>query len=409
MKWIECSLNKVAQITMGQSPPGSTYNESGQGLPFFQGKAEFGDKYPFVKKWCSSPTRRAYKNDILLSVRAPVGPTNLAPSECCIGRGLSAIRALKNILDQNYLWFFFKKYAAQISRQGLGSTFSAINRKEINRLKIPIPSLTEQRRIVVILDQADRLRKLRTEADKKTRRILPTLFIKMFGDPATNPMGWSTSTLGDLTLDLRYGTSVRCETKPQGLPVLRIPNIVSGQILIGNLKYAKLSKKQATPLLLEDGDILFVRTNGNRNYVGRCAVFDLNDEYLYASYLIRARLDKTKANSKFLVTIFNTPVGRQSMEPFIRTTAGQSNISQEGLRQIPVILPPLPLQIDFVHQVEKVTDQQARQASSKGKIEALFSSLLYQAFTGDLTASWRQTHMKELLREMELQAKALAT
>jgi hypothetical protein len=86
-------LGEVAEIFMGQSPPGSTYNNRGNGLPFFQGKAQFGEVFPVPDKWCSEPLRIAHKGDILVSVRAPVGPTNLAVEKCCIGRGLAAIRS----------------------------------------------------------------------------------------------------------------------------------------------------------------------------------------------------------------------------------------------------------------------------------------------------------------------------
>jgi type I restriction enzyme S subunit len=270
---------------------------------------------------------------------------------------------------------------------------------------MPLPPLSEQRRIVEILDQADALRKKRAEADAKAARILPALFYKMFGDPATNPMGWRVGTLADVIIDLRYGTSVRCDSIPAGLPVLRIPNIVNGRIEIDDLKYANLEGTEKNNLLLNRGDILFIRTNGNREYVGRCAVFELRDDYLYASYLIRARIDMTVIDPKFLTVFLNTATGRQAMQPFIRTTAGQSNISQEGLRQIPMIFPPLEKQLNFRHKVEEIERMsEQKQRTSKG-IEDLFATLLHRAFTGDLTAKWREAHLEELLAEMEEQTK----
>src|SRR5437764_10633799 len=90
--WSFGALDECCDVVLGQSPPGDTYNEEGRGLPFFQGKAEFGELFPVVKKWCTAPTKIAAKNDILISVRAPVGPTNLCPEEACIGRGLAALR-----------------------------------------------------------------------------------------------------------------------------------------------------------------------------------------------------------------------------------------------------------------------------------------------------------------------------
>ena len=99
--WQLKKLGEVCQIIMGQSPPSTTYNKNGIGLPFFQGKAEFTELYPIAEKWCNAPNKIAEPNDILLSVRAPVGTTNIANIKCCIGRGLAAIRY------DNYKYVFY--------------------------------------------------------------------------------------------------------------------------------------------------------------------------------------------------------------------------------------------------------------------------------------------------------------
>jgi type I restriction enzyme S subunit len=273
--------------------------------------------------------------------------------------------------------------------------------------RVPLPSLSEQRRIVEILDQAAALRKRRAEADTKAARILPARFNKMFGDLATNPKGWQTCCLADVAVDLRYGTSAKCDSRGAGLPVLRIPNVVRGRIDLNDLKYADLSESEVAKLILEDGDLLFVRTNGNREYVGRCAFCEPNGDILFASYLIRVRLDKSAVDPKFVAAALATPMGRQAMSPFIRTTAGQSNISQEGLRQIPLILPPLNLQKRFRQQIEDLDKIEQKRRFAGTKFEMLFQTLLQRAFIGVLTSKWREMHMKELLVEMENQAKAL--
>jgi len=89
--WSRVKLPEIANITMGQSPPGSTYNPNGAGLPFFQGKADFGQRFPTIRVWCTELRKTANKGDVLISVRAPVGPTNIAEQKCIIGRGLAAI------------------------------------------------------------------------------------------------------------------------------------------------------------------------------------------------------------------------------------------------------------------------------------------------------------------------------
>lgn len=149
--WKEIELKDAANINMGQSPPSSSYNSDGIGMPFFQGKAEFGKTHPTVKKYTDNPLKIAQPNDILISVRAPVGPTNIAKEECCIGRGLAAITA-NECTTNEYLIHFFKKIEFWLSSQGTGTTFNAISKKELSELIIPLPPLPEQHRIVAKLD-----------------------------------------------------------------------------------------------------------------------------------------------------------------------------------------------------------------------------------------------------------------
>ncbi len=145
--WVEVALSDVAQIILGQSPPGSSYNDTGDGVAFFQGKAEFGKLYPVVVKWTTEPKRLAKTNDILLSVRAPVGPTNLAPVDCAIGRGLHAIRPNPDI-DHLFLLWSIRASVSRLQFKSTGSTFSAVTGQQVKAHRISIPSLMEQTRLV---------------------------------------------------------------------------------------------------------------------------------------------------------------------------------------------------------------------------------------------------------------------
>lgn len=153
VEWEVARLGDAAQINMGQSPPSSNCFDYENGLPFFQGKAEFGTKYPKIMKWCSSPTKIAEKGDILISVRAPVGDVNIAPEKCCIGRGLAAIRGNKTYHD--FLYFIMNFFKDTLAKTGQGSTFEAINKDVLLELKIPLPTLPEQKKIAEILLTVD--------------------------------------------------------------------------------------------------------------------------------------------------------------------------------------------------------------------------------------------------------------
>ncbi len=145
--WIRTDLENISTVILGQSPPSSTYNKEGSGLPFFQGKADFGEFYPTTRVWCDSPKKTAEKNDILISVRAPVGSTNISPETCCIGRGLSAIKTLE-VADMSYVFYHLRYLENHISQKGTGTTFKAITGKQLKSIKVSLPPLLEQHRIV---------------------------------------------------------------------------------------------------------------------------------------------------------------------------------------------------------------------------------------------------------------------
>lgn len=136
--WIEGSLSDIANITMGQSPSGSSYNEDGIGTIFFQGRAEFGFRFPTIRLYTTEPNRMAYANDILMSVRAPVGDLNVSHNDCCIGRGLAAIHSKTN--HQSFVLYTMFSLKKQFNVfNGEGTVFGSINRNSLNDMPILIP------------------------------------------------------------------------------------------------------------------------------------------------------------------------------------------------------------------------------------------------------------------------------
>ena len=150
--WQRCVLPDFTCIVMGQSPASKTYNHSGAGLPFFQGKAEFGDLYPTINMYCSQPKKIAKQGATLLSVRAPVGPSNLAQHECCIGRGLAALHPCGEI-EPKFLLYLFRSIEPVISGKGTGSTFKSVTKGFVEDLEFDLPPLPEQRRIVAKIEE----------------------------------------------------------------------------------------------------------------------------------------------------------------------------------------------------------------------------------------------------------------
>jgi type I restriction enzyme M protein len=164
-------IKDICLVIAGQSPEGKYYNDKGVGLPFYQGKKEFTNKFIGEPKiWTSKVTKEAIKGDILMSVRAPVGPVNFATEKCCIGRGLAAIRAGKKV-DQNYLYYYFLKHENEIvGKEGIG--FNSINKNQIECLEVSLPPMKIQLQIVKTLDKLFLdIENLNTLQDKKVNNI----------------------------------------------------------------------------------------------------------------------------------------------------------------------------------------------------------------------------------------------
>lgn len=161
------SLKDIANIIMGQSPKGETYNDQGEGVPFYQGKTEFSDLYigePVM--WTTAPTRLAQADDVLMSVRAPVGSTNIAREVCCIGRGLAALQPIDGKSSSLFLIYAMRSIEEDIARMGIGSTFKAINKDQVHKISVPITSIDKQNRFVELAEQSDKSKFALQEAIK---------------------------------------------------------------------------------------------------------------------------------------------------------------------------------------------------------------------------------------------------
>ncbi|MBE0671534.1 MAG: restriction endonuclease subunit S, partial [Anaerolineales bacterium] len=299
-------------------------------------------------------------DDILISWSASLGVYKWQGGDAILNQHIFKVELKEKLIDKEYFYYAAQNALVEMQSHVHGATMQHITRDPFLAIEIPLPPLTEQKRIASLLARADRLRQLRQTAHDLGDALLQSVFLEMFGDIAVNPKGWDIATLEDLETDFIYGTSQKCFSEPKGLPVLRIPNILHGSIDLEDLKYAEVPEKEAKNILLKHGDIIFVRTNGNPDYVGRCAVFNLDKDLLFASYLIRARVDLSKINPVFLLNFLQTAKGREAMAPYIRTTAGQSNIGIEGLGQIPVPVPPLSLQEEFAGVVARVESLRGR-------------------------------------------------
>ena len=178
----QLKLTDVAKINMGQSPSSETYNSEKNGLPFYQGNVDFGEKYPTVRIWCDKPTKIAEPGDILMSVRAPIGALNYANEKCCIGRGLAAITPDPDMTSSEFIYWFLRARHSELNRIGTGSTFKAINRKTLESIEFPKYNKNEQYYIAEILSKIDKTIGEKKAQLEKLDNLIKARFVEMFKD-----------------------------------------------------------------------------------------------------------------------------------------------------------------------------------------------------------------------------------
>ena len=443
--WTSTTLDDSCLVIQGQSPPSATYNTDGVGLPFLQGKAEFGSMYPQAVKHCSAPSKIAEPGDVLISIRAPVGPTNLCAAQSCIGRGLAAIRTEGGI-PSKYIFYAMRATEEELRAKSTGTTFEAIRGDDLRSHPLPLPPLPEQHRIVAEIEKhftrldasvaalkrvqanlrryrasvlksacegklvpteaeltrsedrdyepADRLldrilsqRRAQWESQEKRRGKYKEPTPPDTSNLSELPEGWAWAGLDQLAIIIRNGYSKR-PRGDTGTPILRISAVRPLSVNLSDIRWVD-SKDDLAGFLIHSGDLLFTRYNGNTELVGVCGVVPaLDRETLHPDKLIRACLTKYGALPNFVQIVANSGVSRKFLERRIRTTAGQSGISGSDLKSMPIPLPPLAEQHRIVAEVERRLSviQQAESAveASMIRAERLRQSILKQAFSGKL-------------------------
>jgi type I restriction enzyme S subunit len=313
-------------------------------------------------------------------------------------------------IKANLRWLFYLLKSLNLEELAIVTGVPGLNRNDAYKSKITLPPPSEQQRIVELLDQADALRKKRALANNYAARILPAFFIKMLGDPVSNQMGWETPSLGDKT-DIVYGLAEKLsltDTVETGVPIVRISNVLlNGELDLSNMRYWQADDALIAKLNLQHGDLLFNWRNGSPEHIGKTAIWeDQLETAIFVSFLLRIRCGNRGFRPYYLWAYMNLI---RADGFFSRTSRMQINrkFNATELGQLKVPMPPVKLQEAFESKLLSLRKVQIQRQASAEKIESLFSSLLHRAFSGELTAKWREAHMKELLAEMEIQKREL--
>lgn len=373
--WEKKKLGEIAFITMGQSPSSESYNET-KGLPFFQGNADFGKLYPKVRIYCTEPTKLAKPDDILISVRAPIGAVNISNSDCCIGRGLASVRAIENTTISKYLYYLLISANEKLNRLGTGSTFKAINKDSLFKLESKEYPIPIQQQIVSELDTLSDIisKKKQQLADLDT--LAQATFYDMFGDPVSNEKGWEMKMLNDVC-DVRDGTHDSPKYVQEGYPLITSKNLSTGTIsfenvnLINQVDFDNINKRSN----VDDGDILMpmIGTIGNPIIVKKDRDFCIKNvaliKFTKTNLVLNTFVNKVMRNESFIEKMMS--VNKGGIQKFI---------SLGMIRKLTIPIPPIQIQNQFSERIESIEEQKFLINKSIADVQHLFDYTMDRYF-----------------------------
>ena len=374
-------LDDVCTITMGQSPDSSTYNKERNGLPFFQGNADFGEIHPSVRMWCSEPSKIARENDILISVRAPIGALNIANCECCIGRGLAALTVNNDICTREYLWYALSSKIDELNSKGTGSTFKAVNKSTLSETEIPLPPLDEQRHIAATLDKVTDLISKRRQQLDKLDELVKARFVEMFGDPESNDKNWPVLPMSKIC---SVGSSKRIyqsEQSSSGVPFWRISDLtnlittgtVTSELYIPEERYKKLKSQGQVPA---PGDILIT----SRGTLGQCYIVKVNDKFYFQDGMISWLSGYVDGVTPLYISyLFMMPGFRKQIDS-MQAGSTVAYLSIAMIKKLKVMLPDIESQQQFASFVGKTEKAKTTISRSLEKLETLKKALMQECF-----------------------------
>jgi type I restriction enzyme S subunit len=404
--WRIATVGDVAQVKGGKRlPKGEKFAETVTPFPYirvtdFVGFCVDTSDIRYLRPETQAAIRRytISMNDVYISIAGSIGITGMIPSELD-GANLTenAAKLVVNheLVDTRFLMYFLSSEIAQ--REIRGQTVKNAQPKlalaRVASIKIPLPPLPEQRKMARVLgvvqramEQQERLLLLTAELKKA---LLHNLFTEgLRGEPQKQteigpvPESWDIKPLGDYLTEAQYGISVKgAETGRH--PVLRMTNQQQGRISDANLRYVELTPAQFAKFRVERQDILFNRTN-SLELVGRTAIFDIEGDFVFASYLIRLRTDSTRLRPSFLNHHFNWDETQVRLKSIATRAVSQSNISAMRLRGFPIPLPSPEEQDEIVTNVDCLDRKLAVHRGKHAALTALFRTLLHQLMTAQI-------------------------
>ena len=289
---------------------------------------------------------------VLMTSRATIGYTAIATRPMATNQGFANLICGDRIVPE-YLAYWLRDQRERLIQLAGGTTFKELPKSTLKKVCLPVPPLDEQQRIVGILNRAAKIERLRKQAKERLREFIPALFVKMFGDPIENPMGWEQVSLGDLS-EVQGGLQItpKRSRHPIETPYLRVANVFRDQLELTEMKSMRVTEKELERVRLIRGDLLIVEGHGNASEIGRTAIWDGSiSDCIHQNHLIRLR-PGSMILPEFACAFLNSSSGRSHLLRSGKTTSGLNTISTSNVKSCSVCVPPIDLQRQYSYLVE---------------------------------------------------------
>jgi type I restriction enzyme S subunit len=292
----------------------------------------------------------------------------------------------QHLVDAAFASYFLRSpvVLAAVSNAMAGANLPRINEESLLEISTPVPPLAEQERIVKLLDEADELRKLRTQADRRTADLIPALFCEMFGENAKKPhVRVKLEQIAEVVSGVAKGRKFNGRL-PVEVPYLRVANVQAGHLDLSEIKTIQALPEEVEELALRKGDVLLTE-GGDFDKLGRGAMLEQDlPNCIHQNHVFRVRVEQSKLDPVYFAKFLLTGEARRYFLGCAKRTTNLASINMTQLRALPVLLPPLPLQKEFAARVSDIRAMQAEQAASRRRLDDLFHSMLHRAFQGEL-------------------------
>lgn len=372
-------MGGVVDINMGQSPRSEFYNTRGEGLPFYQGVTDFGEKYPNKSIYCSQSTKIAETGDIFFSVRAPVGDVNVATEKSCIGRGVAALR-MKNG-NNDFLYFLLKNHKRYFKGISGGTTYESINKDQIENIELLIPeNPDDQKRIASILSAFDNKIELNSKISQTLEQMAQAIFKEWLLKNQKSNI--KIQKLGDLVKIISghpFSSKLYVNDK-KALGVVTIKNVQDGNFITGCdsfIREENVPKNMNQECLLQNGDILLSLT-GN---VGRTC-FAFSGKYLLNQRVAKLN-PKNEKDRAFCYFLFRQALMQNQLVNMAKGSA-QPNLSPIEMGEVELATPPRGALDKFSELTSPIYKRLIKNAVENQKLAAIRDLLLPKLMSGEI-------------------------